>query len=376
MTADELVSALSSYRRQTEPSTYKDDKRAINIAILRSVPTDELALLLDEIEESPDLSFRLGADLRLARWMLSHPPGRKRGFSGRNEPIRTLLKMFIDKRSGKVSYARERLRERYPYQSSSDQKKIISAMFDGSKDDRSWACRMLGRSWIDGFEDKLRETWEQNPDRNSGYAALKYLPKDYLIGQIDDLFFRGGVDPTHICASLGNEPGFPAELMDDLSPANYLYVMAKLGRKLTDEEAFDLVKKYVLSFCYAPFEIDDIAKYGVYGNTLMSFPEMDRIIWSLGVLGLVGCLRRLDEISYEAHACNSGERGKFSCFLAALFEINRPVVGDKAQVIEEFLRERWVSEGVEEFIRDVGGDLSGCRVIKDSPYDMLDMPEF
>ena len=57
----------------------------------------------------------------------------------RNTPIATLIKNFINKRSGRVTESREEIQKRFDYLDWKDQKKIILAFLDSGKTDRQWA---------------------------------------------------------------------------------------------------------------------------------------------------------------------------------------------------------------------------------------------
>lgn len=178
MTPKELVDILTE---EDKLEGLKDAQMAdINVvqnAIVRALPQDELRFLLKGVEDNQYLRHRLG-ELRLSklRWMTENPSGSKKDMHHRNETLSSLLKLFSDKRSGRVEYSRKELQRRYPYQSYADQKRILKQMFSGSKADRMWACRRLSRDRMPGFEDELRHEWESRHELSIAYIALRRLP--------------------------------------------------------------------------------------------------------------------------------------------------------------------------------------------------------
>jgi hypothetical protein len=57
----------------------------------------------------------------------------------RNAPIATLIKNYINKKSGKVSESREEIKWRFNWLDWKDQKRILTAFLDSGRSDREWA---------------------------------------------------------------------------------------------------------------------------------------------------------------------------------------------------------------------------------------------
>ena len=74
----------------------------------------------------------------------------------RNTPIATLIKDYINKKSGKVSDSRKEILWRFKYLDWKDQKKIIRAFLDSSKTDRQWAYSTMLDYWDKSFEPKVK----------------------------------------------------------------------------------------------------------------------------------------------------------------------------------------------------------------------------
>ncbi len=71
----------------------------------------------------------------------------------RNAPIATLIKNFVNKRSGKVTESREEIQRRFDYLDWKDQKKIILVFLDAGKKDRQWAYSKTLDYWDKSFID-------------------------------------------------------------------------------------------------------------------------------------------------------------------------------------------------------------------------------
>ena len=74
----------------------------------------------------------------------------------RNTPIATLIKDYINKKSGKVSDSRKEILWRFKYLDWKDQKKIILAFLDSGKTDRQWAYSTMLDYWDKSFEPKVK----------------------------------------------------------------------------------------------------------------------------------------------------------------------------------------------------------------------------
>ena len=57
----------------------------------------------------------------------------------RNTPIATLIKNYINKKSGKVPESRKEIQRRFDHLDWKDQKKIMQAFLESGKADRLWA---------------------------------------------------------------------------------------------------------------------------------------------------------------------------------------------------------------------------------------------
>jgi hypothetical protein len=84
----------------------------------------------------------------------------RHGKRKRNTPIATLIRNYINKKSGKVSESREEIQWRFNWLDWKDQKKILNAFLESGKSDREWAYGKVLDFWDDSFLPKVKELWE------------------------------------------------------------------------------------------------------------------------------------------------------------------------------------------------------------------------
>lgn len=301
MTPGELVDILTEEDRLDGlEGVQTADIRIVQNAIVRALPQGELKNLLEEIEADEFLADRLGVGrLYKLHWMIDNPSGSRRDEIHRNEPLSALLRMFTDKKSGHVGYSRREIRRRYPYQSYRDQLRILKQMFEGNKDDRMWACRRLSRDRIPGFENELRREWESRHELPIAYVALRHLPGEYMLTQIDGLR-KAGVEMWEICSRLGNLPGFPYEIAPEfVSPRHYIQTMVRLGRSVPEDDCRQMIRQVLVSQCDSILRMSQ--DYGIvpFGSGLVNFSYFPDLVWALGKLGYVHLLRQLLALSVD-----------------------------------------------------------------------------
>ena len=84
----------------------------------------------------------------------------------RNSPIVTVIKNFINKKSGCVSISRNEIQRRFFGLDWTHQKKIILAFLESGKTDREWTYSVLLNFWDVSFEEKVKELWEKYHEEN------------------------------------------------------------------------------------------------------------------------------------------------------------------------------------------------------------------
>ena len=255
-----------------------EDQNRLYNAILKTIPKETLADLANNLE---------GCALSLKdkiEWMSKDHT--REGELHRNEPIGTLLKLFVNKSSKRVVYARKELTTRFNTQSYRDQNKILRAFLQSGAGDCDFAGRILRDHWRKELTEEVKSAWTRTRRPMLAYVILRHLPNDYILSEQEEL--AGVAGYQHVCAVVGNKPGFDID-MSRISAPDQLYVMAKLGREVDQQEAEKSVYKYLLSYD----KYYDTPLYRV--PSFSSIRGWDRMVWAMGVLGMQDALVRLLE---------------------------------------------------------------------------------
>ena len=157
----------------------------------------------------------------------------------RNEEIGTLIRLFRDKKSKKVTYAKEKLKERYAHQSHATQRKIIDAFLDGAMSDRKWAYNILYSNWDNHFAGKIDALWQRQPEEACRRVIVQHMTEEYLLQHHEawktsysDSFRSCSAAYKYVCIRLAKNPAFTIDY-DRLCEGDYYEVMAKTGGKVT-----------------------------------------------------------------------------------------------------------------------------------------------
>ena len=164
----------------------------------------------------------------------------------RNTPIATLIKNYINKKSGKVPESRKEIQRRFDHLDWKDQKKIMQAFLESGKADRLWAYTKLLDNWDKSFEPRIKELWEQSHEGIISWVVTHHFPTEYLSQNIDK--FTDDRDYYFICLRLAENKSFIID-RSKLSITDYLSVLYHTGRSLSDDEARDLLYKTVHDVC-------------------------------------------------------------------------------------------------------------------------------
>jgi len=179
----------------------------------------------------------------------------------RNTPIATLIKNYVNKKSGKVADSREEIQRRFDYLDWKDQKKIVLAFLESGKTDRQWAYSKVLDYWDKSFEPKIKELWEQLHEEKCSWSVIRYFPKEYLSLNID--MFTEDRDYYFICLRLAEDKDFAVD-KSKLSNSDYLAVIYHTGRTVDVEEAENLLYESVHGIC---LDCDPLFDLDRYANT-------------------------------------------------------------------------------------------------------------
>ena len=205
----------------------------------------------------------------------------------RNTPIVTLIKNFVNKRSGRVTESREEIQRRFDYLDWKDQKKIVLAFLDSGKKDRQWAYAKTLEYWDKSFEPKMQELWESLHEEKSSWTVIRYFPVEYLSKNIEK--FTEERDYYFVCLRLAKDKAFEIDRRK-LSNTDYLAVLYHTGRSIEEKEAGSLLYENVHSICLDCDPYFALDKYAsVSKGTIISpisFKEVSLALYYIKKLGL------------------------------------------------------------------------------------------
>ena len=167
----------------------------------------------------------------------------------RNAPVATLIRQFCNKKSGKVSTARNELRKRFDYLDWRQQKKIMEAFLHSAPSDRQWVYPKLLRLWEDSYEETIQRLWEEYHEERCSWLIVRHFPRKYIMDHLNELLT--GRNYFFICLRFGSLEDFQIE-KDQLTPFDYLYLMYTLEREMTDEEAMNCFYRTAQWECNKP----------------------------------------------------------------------------------------------------------------------------
>ena len=164
----------------------------------------------------------------------------------RNNPIATVIKNYIDKKSGKVTESRKEIQRRFFGLDWKDQKKIMSAFLDAGRSDRDWAYSRLLDLWDDSFGQKVSDLWAKYHEFRCAWIIIRHFPLDYIKNNIDQ--FKDDRDYYFICLRLAKDKNYVIDRAK-LSKTDYLALLYHTEREITDEEARDYLFSIVHDYC-------------------------------------------------------------------------------------------------------------------------------
>lgn len=168
----------------------------------------------------------------------------------RNTPIVTLIKNYINKKSGKVAESRNEIQIRFDYLDWKDQKKIVLAFLQSGKTDRLWAYTKILDLWDKSFESIVKELWEQFHEERCSWVVIRNFPIEYLKTNIN--MFTKDRDYFFLCLRLAKNKNFVID-KDKLSLPDYLAILFHTGRSICEEEANNILYKIVHKICVKGF---------------------------------------------------------------------------------------------------------------------------
>lgn len=165
----------------------------------------------------------------------------------RNNPIATVIKNYVNKKSGKVTDSRNEIQRRFLGLDWKDQKKIMAAFLDSGISDRDWAYSRLLDLWDASFEPKVLELWEAYHEEKCAWVIIRHFPKDFIKNHVNT--FDEGRDYYFICRRLVDDADFVID-KERLSNTDYLMALSHGERHISDEEATGILYSIVQEICF------------------------------------------------------------------------------------------------------------------------------
>ena len=217
----------------------------------------------------------------------------------KNRPIATLIKLYIDKKSGKVSDARKELQKRFDYLDWKDQKRIIFAFLQSGATDRQWAYGKIYSQWDKCYLKPIKALWEKYHEDMCAWSIIQHFPIKYVQKNAIQLEETNGY--YHLCQRLAEDPNYCID-RSKLQDKEYLLVMLNTHREVKEEEARDIFFKSVHEYCLMGieyfFDLDFPAKNIAFSvDNIKSVISLKRIFYLLGFENLN---QSIEEWNYNA----------------------------------------------------------------------------
>ena len=178
----------------------------------------------------------------------------------RNTPVTTLIKNYINKKSGKVSESRNEIQRRFEHLDWKDQKKILMAFLDSCKSDRQWAYSKLYHHWDKSFEAKVKDVWDRLHEPMCAWSIIRFFPISYVKENMAS--FTDERNFYFISLRLAEDPDYVID-RSKLRTVDYLAVLCNSGRTISEDEAIDMLFEIVHDLC--------INGFSIYEQTHMNF---------------------------------------------------------------------------------------------------------
>jgi hypothetical protein len=192
----------------------------------------------------------------------------------RNTPVATLIKNYVNKKSGKVAESRNEIQRRFVHLDWKDQKKILLAFLDACKTDRNWAFTQLTKYWDKSFELKVKALWEESHEPLCARSIIRFFPISYVKENMH--WFIDKRDYYFICLRFVEDPKYVID-KSRLSLTDYLSVLYHSGRSLSLEKATDIFFEIIHDICVKGFTISDL-KYPELSGGMICITNLQEII--------------------------------------------------------------------------------------------------
>ncbi|MBR1400042.1 MAG: hypothetical protein IJ562_00435 [Prevotella sp.] len=164
----------------------------------------------------------------------------------RNTPSATLVRNYLNKRSGKVVEARKEIQRRFEFLDWNIQKKVMIGFLTSGKTDREWAYRKLIDYWDRSYEPIVKSLWEQTHEPILAWSIIRYFPTDYLKQNVEQL--GEGRNYYFLCLRLSDDKEFVVD-ESRLQYADLMHLLYVSHKPVSDEKARDILYGRIGEIC-------------------------------------------------------------------------------------------------------------------------------
>lgn len=199
-----------------------------------------------------------------------------------NTPSATLVKNYLNKKSGKVVASRREIKSRFNGMDWFYQKKILVAFINGCATDRDWASRKMFAYWDKSFIPIVATMWGKYHEKPLSWLILRYFPKEYLKQYMDEL--SEGRNYFFLCQRLFGDHDFVVDRERLDEPDLFeLHVMAKMP--MSDDEIRSLFFTMIRKICKGLYHSTNMNQWYEKGGDA-SLTMLDNVKVSRVLLGI------------------------------------------------------------------------------------------
>lgn len=221
-------------------------------------------------------------------------------------PVSRVLSDF-NKGKNKIQ-CRKELRERLPYMTSMEKKRVIYTFLDGSKIDRIWSFKHLFKYWDDRFLKAVEVLFEMYREPGAAKIICRYDTVDYIRKHLKEL------STSYLYVEARRHLPADEPLDRSMCKGNweYLMLLAYLGLPISKEDAMKELGDQLRQ------EITIAFHYDIFPSVLY-LPHVRQMVWALGRLKRLDVLFEL--LAFEQKSLSFFKEREYSKALALLWEL-------------------------------------------------------